>query len=107
MNQRSRIVTCVAFAAATPILYLVARYLIAQPISVFRTLTYLYVPWGAFVLWVPLVALVFTAAWLGTFRWRRGALVTSLSVLFVSVALFYGVQYQPLESWLLPPATVK
>src|SRR5690242_3570750 len=107
MNQRSRIATCVAFAAATPILYLVVRYLLAQPVSVFRTLTYLYVPWGAFVLWVPLVVLAFAAAWFFTSKWQRGALVTSFLVLSLSVVLFYGVQYQPLESWLLPPVTVK
>jgi uncharacterized membrane protein YccC len=74
---------------------------------VFRVLTYLYVPWGSFLFWVPIAVLAFVGAWLVTTKWRRGVLATSLIVLFVSVSLFYGVQYQPLESWLLPPASVK
>ena len=107
MKRGSRIVTCIAFAGTVPILYLVTRYLVAQPISVFRELIYLYVPWRAFLLWVPLAALAFVAAWIATSRWHRGALTTSLLLLIASVSLFYAVQYQPIESWFLPPATVK
>ena len=107
MNRVSRIATCVAFATATPVLFLVVRYLVAQPISVFRVLTYLYVPWGAFLLWVPLVALAFVVSWFVTSKWQRGALITSVLVLCGSAALFYGVQFQPFDSWLLPPVTIK
>ena len=100
-----RLVSCLAAAAAASIVGVTARFVIAQPQGAYREVTYL--SWWAFLLWVPAAVVVFAAVWVIARKRSGGVLAVSVSSLVAAALLLILVQYDPIQSWLLPPITYK
>ena len=105
MDRSSRFVACLSAGVATSILCMVGRFVLAQPRTVFRDAIYLS-PLAS-MRWLPVGAVAFVLVWANAAKPRRGLLAASVAVLLASCLLWYAIQVQPLNGWLLPPATVK
>ena len=105
MDRSSRLVACLSAGVATSILCMVGRFVLAQPRTVFRDVIYLSPL--ALMRWLPVGAIAFVLVWATGARPRRGLLAVSVAVFLASCLLWYAIRVLPLNSWLLPPATVK
>jgi hypothetical protein len=105
LSLQVRIASCFAMAVAITLLAVVARFILEQPQGAYREMTYL--SWWAFLVWTPLAAVGFVATWAIGRKRPRDVLVVSLLSLAVAFSVYFLVQWEQVQAWILPPIAYK